>query len=103
MKIRAVCVDDTNKPEIIPDELWPKLNKEYNIVWIYHMVKTTGMLGCDIEGLDISSYSPYNCFRLTRFAFRKEDLPKLRQMMIECAQMNEVDMDSVVKRLMDNE
>lgn len=99
MKVEALCIDDKNKPSIIPDSLWIKEKEIYHITWIFKMVNQEGIQGCSIAEKDISAYLPYNCFRLSRFAFKQDDLDKLRQLLIDCTQMNDINIDKVLEEL----
>lgn len=98
-KIPAICIDDTKKPEIIPDSLWVKKGNQYHIIHIYKMVNQDNIQGCELKELDISSYIPYNCFRLSRFAFRKEDLDNLIELMKLCTELDSVKIDELVQEL----
>lgn len=97
--IKCICIDDTNKPSVIPKEKWIEKDKEYHITYIYVMKNQIqfGIQGCDIAEIDISDYHPYNCFRLSRFAFSVDDLEALINIMIECGKMNNVSMDDLLK------
>lgn len=97
MKIEALCINDKNKPNIIPNSLWIKEGEKYHITWIYKMVNQEGIQGCLIAEKDISAYIPYNCFKLSRFAFKQEDLDKLRQLILDCTQFSEINVDKFLE------
>lgn len=99
MKIKAICIDDKNKPEIIPEERWVKKGDTYHVTHIYKQVNQGNILGCLLSEKDISAYIPYNCFRLSRFAFNEEDIPKLIQMFKETNELNNISIDEIMEQL----
>lgn len=99
MKIRVVCVDDSNKPKEIPKEKWVIKGKNYNITWVYKMVNQKGIQGVSLSEIDISNYKPYNCFRLNRFAIAKEDFDNLIELIKHCTELSDVDINKLVEDL----
>lgn len=97
MKVK--CIDDKNKPAIIPDDLFVKEGESYTLIHIYKQVNQNNILGAVLKELDISAYIPYNCFRLDRFAYRIEDLPELEKMMRESAELNDADISELLEIL----
>lgn len=95
--VKATCINSKNKPSIIPDSLWIKEGKEYTIIHVYSMVNQKGIQGCDVKGLDISAYIPYNCFKLERFGFKKEDVPSLMELIKNCTELQDVDIEKLLK------
>lgn len=61
------------------------------------MINQNGIQGCAIAERDISAYIPYNCFRLNRFAFRKEDLDKLGELIVYCTELNDINIESLLE------
>lgn len=108
-KIKCICVDDKNKPAQIPTNKWIKEGETYHVTHIYFMRNMSAengfvVQGCDILEHDISGpqYKPYNCYRLTRFAFNPEDFEDLIAMMNFCAEMNglkDIDVNKLVETL----
>lgn len=80
MTVRAICVDDKNKPKEIPQDKWVKKDQPYTITNVFVMRNQECIQGCEIAEHDISRYAPYNCYRLSRFAILVEDLPILFEM-----------------------
>jgi hypothetical protein len=99
MKIKCICIDDKNKPEIIPEERWIKAGEVYHVTHIYKQVNQGNILGCLLSEKDISVYIPYNCFRLSRFAFNEEDLPALIKMFEETNELNNIDISELMEQL----
>lgn len=95
--MKCVCVDAKNKPLVIPESLWLKEGGEYVITHIYVMANQKGIQGCDVKGLDISAYIPFNCYRLDRFGFKKEDVPALVELLKNCSDLNNVDVEKLLE------
>lgn len=97
MRIKALCVDAANKPSIIPSSKWVKEGDYYHICHVYVMQRQGGIGGCDISEIDLTGLEPYNCFRLSRFAFRKEDLADLIDLIKACDEQNYLDQNQIEK------
>lgn len=100
--VKAICIDDKNKPKEIPAEKWVKIGETYNINHIYIMVNQDNIKGCELEEFDITMYKPYNCYRLSRFAVRIEDLDDLLALTLQCNELNDVDISSIEELLKEN-
>lgn len=89
-QIRAICVNDADKPKEIPSEKWPVKGRMYHITWILNQIGQPGVLkGCELKEFDISMHAPYNCYRLDRFAVPLSDLEALFELMKRCTSMND--------------
>ena len=99
MKIYCICIDDKHKPLEIPSSRWVKEGDEYHIVHVYNQQQQKGIKGVELSEFDISDCVPYNCYRLDRFAFTKENIHKLIQMMQDCTELDNIDISSIVEKL----
>lgn len=90
IQVRCFCVDDTKKPSVIPAEKWVEKDKMYHITHIFVMKNQNGIQGCELAEHDISMHSPYNCYRLNRFAIVIEDLGKLVELIKQSDQYNQL-------------
>jgi hypothetical protein len=99
--IPCICIDDKNKPSIIPDSLWVKEGERYTISHIYQHQNSEqkGLQSCDLAELDISAYIPYKHFLLTRFAINANDLEKLKALLKDCTDMNDADISELIEIL----
>lgn len=81
MGIRALCINDSNKPVEISPKKWIKKDQEYHINHIYWHPQQ-GISGYELSEifLDYSCF-PYQSFAANRFAIFKEDIDKLGQML----------------------
>lgn len=99
MKIKCLCIDDAQKPIQIPNSKWVVKGKEYHVTHVYKQMQQPGVQGVELAEIDISNYFPYNCYRLSRFAFKKEDLPKLFEMIQNCSELNDIDITNLIESL----
>lgn len=96
--VKCICLDDSNRPNDIPQSKWIKQGEEYHITHIFNMVTQGSVIGCEIAETDISMYAPYNCFRITRFGFQEEDIEKLLELMSHCSELNDIDINNIINR-----
>jgi hypothetical protein len=95
--IETVCINDSNKPSIIPDTHWVKKGKWYNIIMVYNMVKQEGILGVVLKEIDLESLEiGYSCFKIDRFAIKQEDIPALLQLIKDCGELNDFDPQKLI-------
>lgn len=95
--IECLCINDSNKPESIPGSHWVKRHKKYHVVMIYNMVKQEGILGVALKEIDLDSLDiEYNSFKISRFAFRPEDMDKLAQMAKDCKDLDGFDVEELI-------
>jgi len=104
--IRAICLDDKNKPESIPDDLWVKEQGNYTITHILKQVREengeivpTGVIGVHLKELDISAYIPYTMFNISRFGINAEDMDEFLKMCEETADLNNADISELTELL----
>lgn len=87
--IKCICIDDTEKPSIVPEERWVKEGSEYTIVFVTTVLpqrKMAFMLE-EIE-LDDSCF-PYQYYLAERFAFSPKELRKLEAFIKECDEIGD--------------
>ena len=99
MKVECICIDSKNKPVEIPLNKWIKENEIYNITHIYNQIQQQGIKGVELLEFDIFECIPFNCYRLDRFAFTAENLKKLIEMMKDCTELNDINIDNLTKNL----
>ena len=96
--IDCICIDDKNKPSAIPPSHWIEHGKEYKVIMIYNMVNQGAILGVVLQGLDLEQLNcGYSCFRMDRFAFRLEDFDKLVALAKDCAELNDFNVEELIK------
>ena len=99
--VRVICIDDKNKPNIIPKEHWVKEEDEYIVIRVATSLheNSKNVLMFDLAEKDISEYEPYGAFRATRFAVHKDDIEKLEELAKMCTELNNIDINELVKEL----
>ena len=101
--IEVICVDDKNRPKEIPAIDWVKEGEQYHVTHISLQVNQmeNGQVvsGCDLyeKPLSIEKHSPYECFRLSRFACTKENVEALIQMMIDCYNLPKIEVEKLIE------
>jgi len=96
MKVKCICIDDTFKPEEIPNSHWVKKDHEYHITHVYFHPHQQ-ISGVELAELDLSNFFPYQTYRITRFAFDKENFLKLIELIKHCSQLNEIEVKHLLQ------
>ena len=66
--MQVVCIDDTNKPDIIPQDEWIEEGQTYTVIGITKMGLQDG-LGYNLEEVALTDKSaPYEYYNAERFA-----------------------------------
>ena len=90
--IKCICIEDRFKPKEIPSNKWITKGKEYIVVAVYHMVQPGAVLGVILSNPTLDeSCAPYECFRIGRFGFRKDDIPALMELIKNCEGLQDFD------------
>lgn len=97
--IRCVCTNDSDKPSIIPENLWIKKGTEYHIVHVFKHLSQKGISGVELAEVNISHCKPYNSFGLNRFAINIDDFQKLKELISDCTELSDIDVSSLVENL----
>lgn len=86
--IKCLCIDANNKPSKIPQHKWLEQGKEYTLAFSM-TVMPQKKLAFQVQEIELDdSCSPFTWFLASRFAFRQEDLEKLRAFIKECNEIN---------------
>ena len=98
MSVRAICIDDKNKPAEIPTDKWVKQEEPYTIIHVTVHQNQNNIQGVTLAELTLDeSCAPYEAFKLKRFAIRLEDLQELIDLMLNCTELNEVDIKALIE------
>lgn len=90
--IPCVCIDDKDKPYVIPNTHWIKNGKLYHVVDIRVLVIQDRILGVELAEIDLKKLKiSYHYFKLSRFAFTLEGLVALNQLAIESKELCKLD------------
>lgn len=96
MDVPCVCINNSNKPGDIPQERWPILDEKYHITFVsYHPLQ--GLQGCLLRELELIDCGAYEFYKLNRFAFRLSDLPLMIELMKNCTELNDIDIQELIE------
>ena len=89
--VKCICIDDKNKPEIIPESKWIKEENFYHIIEIVVLLPSN-KLGVKLKEVKLTkTESPYEFYKLERFGFiTPEDLEAFFKLLKDCMEMDEV-------------
>jgi hypothetical protein len=94
--IKCICVDDAKKPNQIPENKWIKKGEEYHIVFTITVLPQK-KLGVELYEITLDeSCKPFEYFLANRFAFTKDNLEKLNELIKDCSDI-EFSMDELMK------
>lgn len=96
-KVPAICIDGKNRPKEVPPQMWINEGTQYHITHVYRHPMQGGIQGVLLQEVQIKNCPPFEAYRLSRFAFRKEDIPKLIELMKVCTELNEVDINKLLE------
>jgi len=95
--IETICINDSDKPIIIPKEKWVKKGNIYHVIYSVTVLpqKKLAFLLSEIQLTE--NELPYEYFDASRFAFTEENLKKLIELIKDC---NDTDfsMDELLKQ-----
>ena len=99
MSVKCICVNDKNCPIEISPQKWIKKDNEYSITHIYYHYQQ-GLQGAELAEIELTEENfPYQSFALNRFAFTKEELEKLMQMIKDCTELNDIELRHLIEEL----
>lgn len=97
--IPCICVDDANRPEIIPTSKWVKRGEQYKVTHFYYHPTQKTQAVCLYEKPLGEECEPYVSFKLSRFAFKEQDIPALIELAKNCSELNELDISELMQEL----
>lgn len=98
--IPCICRDDKNKPSSIPTDKWIVEKNKYHVTYVYAMDLQNGILGVVLKEIDLESTAEqtgYMCFKMSRFAFKLEDIPALLELMKDCHEIGKMDFNKLLE------
>ena len=88
MSVKALCIDDRGRTEVIKQSKWVKKGKEYEIIYTTYCFPQQE-IGCHLAEIELTENEyPYQFFMLKRFAFTEENLLKLIELLKDCTEMD---------------
>lgn len=97
MIVRAICVNDKDKPNEIPNNKWVKENELYHIIEISNHPLQGNIHGCKLKEVNLNGCEPFEYYKLDRFAIFEEDLDKFIELLQACTDMNYLDITHAIK------
>jgi len=95
--IECVCINDKDKPKEIPLNDWIVLDEKYHITHIFYH-PNQGIQGCSLYEKPLGEHcSPYESFKLSRFAIDIKDLESLIELIKNCTELNDLDIKELLK------
>lgn len=94
--IKCLCIDDSKRPAEVPESKWVKNGNEYHVVYAVTCLPQK-VLGFYLYELDIENCKPYACFLSTRFAFTKEGIDALIEMLKNLEELSGMDINKLVE------
>lgn len=89
--IKCICINDKNKPTVIPRDKWVVKGNQYHIIHIGTTIGNISM-ACTLKEITLGKECyPYEGFSLNRFAFNEEDIPKLMELLKNCSELNNIE------------
>lgn len=101
--IRCICVDAKNKPKEIPTKKWVVEQEKYTITHIFKHPNQNNIQGVELAEINLNGCHPYESYKLSRFIVNMEDFDKLLEMLKDCTDLNDIEIDSFVKDMIEKE
>lgn len=95
--IECICIDDANRPEVVPLTKWLKKGNPYNIFYTV-LVLPQKQIGVHLAEIELTEKElPYEYFLLSRFAFTEENFKLLIELIKNCNDTH-FSMDELLKQ-----
>jgi hypothetical protein len=95
MSVPCLCINNKQRPfEVLPQN-WINEGIEYTINYVYYHVNQ-GIQGVTLDEVQTKS-EKYSSYRLDRFAFTKEGIEQLIELMKECTELGKVDIEQLIE------
>lgn len=95
MSVKCICINNKNKPKEIILQNWLKENDEYTINYVYYHPHQ-GIQGVTLNEVQTKS-EKYSSYRLDRFAFTKESIDQLIELMKDCTELGKIDIQQLIE------
>lgn len=82
LEFKVICINDYNKPDVIPDDKWVVKQEEYTVINVMHHPLDSSKISFVLKEIELdSSCYPYTGFNCERFVLRKKDLGLLNYLL----------------------
>ena len=95
--IKIKCINDKDKPVEVDRNEWIKEGVEYEIVSVsWHPNQKCN--GCQLAEVALTEKSyPYEFYKLNRFAIQEKDLEKFLELVQNCTDLNDLNLEELLK------
>lgn len=95
---RLLCIDASNRPKEIPKNKWITKDMEYTAVWITIHPNQENIQGVQLAEISLDeTCTPFETFKLSRFAINIEDFEKFLELAKECSDMDISNLEELIK------
>lgn len=95
--IPVICIDDKLKPIEVLKEEWIKEGNKYHITHVFYH-PNQGVQGVELKEIRLTERSkPFESYGIWRFAIDVKDLPALIEMIKNCTELNDVDIQKLIE------
>lgn len=95
MSVKCICINNKNKPKEVLPQNWINEGTEYTINYVYYHVNQ-GIQGATLDEVQTKS-EKYSSYRLDRFAFTKEGIEQLIELMKDCTELGKIDIQQLIE------
>lgn len=95
MSVKCLCINNKNKPKEVLPQNWINEGTEYTINYVYYHVNQ-GIQGVTLDEVQTKS-EIYSSYRLDRFAFTKEGIEQLIELMQDCTELGKLDIQELIE------
>ena len=95
MNVPCLCINNKQRPPEVLPQNWINEGTEYAINYVYYHVNQ-GIQGVTLDEVQTKS-EKYSSYRLDRFAFTKEGIEQLIELMKECTELGKVDIQQLIE------
>lgn len=95
--VECICVNDSNKPKEIPINKWVKKGSPYTVIFTLTVLPQK-QLAFHLSEIELTEKEkPYEYFLAHRFAFTKENILKLFELIKNCTE-TDFSMDELLEQ-----
>ena len=67
MSFKVICINDSNKPNEIPNSQWVKKGSIYTVTKVSKMLIQGGIIGFELAEINLDGCAPYKYYAAERF------------------------------------
>jgi hypothetical protein len=95
MSVKCLCINNKNRPKEVLPQNWINEGTQYTINYVYYHVNQ-GIQGVTLDEVETKSLE-YSSYRLDRFAFTKEGIDQLIELMKDCTELGKTDIIKLIE------